>query len=81
VPTDFPESDGTFAWEKTTLVLVEVSAGGRRGLGFTADCCLYASGSGILLCEMIVWGCEKGLVRRKWAGIKNGARSIYILYN
>src|SRR5579885_2302619 len=35
VPTDFPESDGTFAWKKTTLVLVEVSAGSRRGLGFT----------------------------------------------
>jgi L-alanine-DL-glutamate epimerase-like enolase superfamily enzyme len=35
VPTDFPESDGTLAWKKTTLVLVEVSAGGRRGLGFT----------------------------------------------
>lgn len=35
VPTDRPESDGTFSWESTTLVLVEVSAGGRRGLGYT----------------------------------------------
>ena len=35
VPTDRPESDGTFAWDHTTLVLVEVSAGGRRGLGYT----------------------------------------------
>jgi hypothetical protein len=23
VPTDYPESDGTLAWDKTTLVLVE----------------------------------------------------------
>src|SRR5437660_5026619 len=35
VPTDFPESDGTYAWDKTTLVLVEAAAGGKRGLGYT----------------------------------------------
>ncbi len=35
VPTDFPESDGTYAWDRTTLVLVEASAGGRRGLGYS----------------------------------------------
>jgi L-alanine-DL-glutamate epimerase-like enolase superfamily enzyme len=35
VPTDFPESDGTYAWDKTTIVIVEASAGGKRGLGYT----------------------------------------------
>jgi L-alanine-DL-glutamate epimerase-like enolase superfamily enzyme len=35
VPTDQPESDGTFAWDATTLVVVEVSAGGATGLGYT----------------------------------------------
>lgn len=35
IPTDFPEADGTYAWNSTTLVLVEVSAGGHRGLGYT----------------------------------------------
>jgi L-alanine-DL-glutamate epimerase-like enolase superfamily enzyme len=35
VPTDFPESDGTLTWEKTTMVLVEATAGGRTGLGYT----------------------------------------------
>ncbi len=35
IPTDFPESDGTLAWDSTTLVLVEAAAGGERGLGFT----------------------------------------------
>jgi L-alanine-DL-glutamate epimerase-like enolase superfamily enzyme len=35
VPTDGPESDGTLEWDSTTLVLVEVGAGGARGLGFT----------------------------------------------
>src|SRR5438045_9556948 len=35
VPTDFPESDGTYTWDKTTMVLVEASAGEMRGLGYT----------------------------------------------
>jgi L-alanine-DL-glutamate epimerase-like enolase superfamily enzyme len=41
IPTDQPEADGTFSWDKTTLVLVEISAAGRTGLGFTyADSCI-----------------------------------------
>lgn len=35
VPTDQPEADGTFAWDATTMVLVQASAGGRTGLGWT----------------------------------------------
>lgn len=34
VPTEQPESDGTFAWGATTLVLVRIRAGGREGLGY-----------------------------------------------
>jgi L-alanine-DL-glutamate epimerase-like enolase superfamily enzyme len=35
VPTDAPESDGTLAWDSTTLVLVQVSAGGCEGIGYS----------------------------------------------
>lgn len=35
VPTETPESDGTFQWDKTSLVLVEVVAGGETGLGYS----------------------------------------------
>ncbi|HEY0840898.1 MAG TPA: mandelate racemase, partial [Vulgatibacter sp.] len=35
VPTDAPEADGTIQWDHTTLVLVELEAGGERGLGFS----------------------------------------------
>jgi len=35
IPTDYPESDGTIAWDKTTLVLVEVNSEGECGLGYT----------------------------------------------
>jgi len=35
VPTDRPESDGTFEWDSTTIVVVEVAAAGESGLGYT----------------------------------------------
>lgn len=35
VPTETPESDGTFQWDKTSLVLVEILAGGAKGLGYS----------------------------------------------
>jgi L-alanine-DL-glutamate epimerase-like enolase superfamily enzyme len=35
VPTDAPEADGTCAWDKTTMVLVELASGGTRGIGYT----------------------------------------------
>ena len=35
VPTDAPESDGTLEWKKTTIVVVQARAGGKRGLGWT----------------------------------------------
>jgi L-alanine-DL-glutamate epimerase-like enolase superfamily enzyme len=35
VPTDLPEADGTFSWNKTTMVLAEVSAGAQTGIGYT----------------------------------------------
>ena len=53
VPTDTPESDGTLAWDSTTLVLVRASAGGRTGIGWT-----YAGPSAV----QIVTGHLAGLV-------------------
>lgn len=35
VPTDFPEADGTLQWDRTTMVLVQIEAGGKQGLGYT----------------------------------------------
>ncbi|MFB6805254.1 enolase C-terminal domain-like protein [Streptomyces sp. NPDC056387] len=34
-PTDAPEGDGTLAWDRTTMVLVEARGGGSTGLGYT----------------------------------------------
>ncbi len=35
VPTDAPESDGTLAWDSTTIVVVQLAAAGVRGLGYS----------------------------------------------
>lgn len=35
IPTDKPESDGTYAWDSTTLVTVRINAGGTSGFGYT----------------------------------------------
>lgn len=35
VPTDRPESDGTLAWDSTTIVVVEVSSDDAHGIGWT----------------------------------------------
>ncbi len=35
IPTDQPESDGTLQWDQTTITLVELSAEGRTGVGYT----------------------------------------------
>lgn len=35
IPTGYPESDGTLSWESTTMILVEIEAAGKTGLGYT----------------------------------------------
>lgn len=41
IPTDQAEADGTFSWDATVMILVEVDGGGCTGIGYTyADACL-----------------------------------------
>lgn len=46
IPTDKPEADGTIAWNSTTMVVVEVSAGNVVGLAYT-----YSAASIVALIE------------------------------
>lgn len=39
VPTETPEADGTIEWDSTTIVIVQIEAGGKTGIGYT-----YADG-------------------------------------
>ena len=78
IPTDAPEADGTLAWDSTTLVVVEVQAGGETGLGYT-----YSDGSIVPLIErklatliaghtaLDIAGANAAL----WRGIRNLGRS------
>lgn len=46
IPTDRPESDGTLDWDSTTVVIVEVEARGKTGIGYT-----YSDGATAQLIE------------------------------
>lgn len=35
IPTDAPEADGTFSWNSTSMVLVQLESGAVKGLGYT----------------------------------------------
>jgi L-alanine-DL-glutamate epimerase-like enolase superfamily enzyme len=75
VPTDFPESDGTYAWDKTTLVLVEAGAGGHTGLGYT-----YSLTAAAHLVESklghVVNGGDAFNVQSAWAAMVYEVRNI-----
>jgi len=75
IPTDFPESDGTLAWDKTTLVLVEPTAGGVRGLGYT-----YADTATARLIKDLLAGVVQGrdamAVTGAWAAMVHAIRNL-----
>jgi len=55
IPTDAPESDGTIAWDSTTVVVVEATAGDERGLGYA-----YADAAAARLIEGTLAGVVQG---------------------
>ena len=74
VPTDEPESDGTLEWNSTTIVVVEVAAGGERGLGYTYG----PAAAGKLVEEMladVVRGREATDVRATWLAMGRALRN------
>jgi len=75
VPTDGPESDGTFRWEATTLVLVLASAGGATGIGYT-----YAHAAAVpLILETLapaVHGGDALAVPAAWAAMLSRVRNL-----
>jgi L-alanine-DL-glutamate epimerase-like enolase superfamily enzyme len=74
IPTDAPEADGTFRWDRTTLVLVEVTAGDATGLGFTYG----AKATGALIAELLrdeVVGQSAFDVPRLWQAMRHRLRN------
>jgi L-alanine-DL-glutamate epimerase-like enolase superfamily enzyme len=57
IPTDVPcESDGTYEWRATTLVLVAASGGGCTGIGYT-----YADDATAALIHSMLAGVARGM--------------------
>jgi L-alanine-DL-glutamate epimerase-like enolase superfamily enzyme len=75
IPTDAPESDGTIAWDHTTMVIVHIDAGGKTGLGYTycstAACTLIKDTLGPLLL-----GREALAIEAHWAAMTAAVRNI-----
>jgi L-alanine-DL-glutamate epimerase-like enolase superfamily enzyme len=75
LPTDAPESDGTLAWSATVLVVVEVTAGGRTGLGYT-----YAHPAAVPLATGkladVLCGRDALDVRSVWAAMVHEVRNL-----
>ena len=55
IPTDAPESGGTYVWNQTTMVLVEASAGGRVGIGYTYADTATATLIKDMLAQVVGW--------------------------
>jgi L-alanine-DL-glutamate epimerase-like enolase superfamily enzyme len=55
IPTDAPEADGTFSWNSTTLVLCEIQAADKIGIGYT-----YGDKGTALLADELATKCLLG---------------------
>jgi L-alanine-DL-glutamate epimerase-like enolase superfamily enzyme len=75
VPTDEPESDGTFAWDSTTIVVVTAHAGGRSGIGYS-----YTSASTAALVNDALAGAVVGLpageLGAAWRAMAGAVRNL-----
>ena len=75
VPTDAPESDGTFEWDSTTIVVAEVEAGGVRGTGYS-----YTDAAAVrLIADLLapaVQGCDAMNVAGAWTAMQAAVRNV-----
>lgn len=75
VPTQTPESDGTFAWDSTTVVVVHAEAGGQVGLGYSYT----AAAAGHLVQEVLapaVQGVPAGSTGAAWRTMVDQVRNL-----
>jgi L-alanine-DL-glutamate epimerase-like enolase superfamily enzyme len=74
IPTEALESDGTLGWDSTTIVLVEATGGGERGLGYT-----YGDVSTGKLIESKLAGLVRGQdtmrVQSAWVAMQHALRN------
>jgi L-alanine-DL-glutamate epimerase-like enolase superfamily enzyme len=75
IPTETPEADGSYEWDSTTIVIVEISGGGKDGLGYT-----YADSATATLIEDklkdAVIGRDAMAVKGAWLAISRSVRNL-----
>ena len=75
VPTDAPEADGTLSWEATTVVVVQATAAGQTGLGYS-----YAAGAAAALVDELlrdaVVGHDALSPPAAWTRMRRGVRNV-----
>ncbi|WP_142848431.1 enolase C-terminal domain-like protein [Telmatospirillum sp. J64-1] len=75
IPTEERESDGTLDWTSTTMILVEVTAGGRTGFGYT-----YAHKAAAELIRDklagLVVGCDAMAIPAAWKSMVEAVRNL-----
>ena len=75
IPTDAPESDGTYQWGSTTIVIADLAAGGKTGLGYT-----YADTSTAKLIDdllkQVVVGRDAMSVQNCWDAMVHSIRNL-----
>jgi L-alanine-DL-glutamate epimerase-like enolase superfamily enzyme len=75
IPTETPEEDGTYEWDSTTIVIVNVTAGGKQGLGYT-----YAGTATAKLIhdklKEVVTGNDAMSVQATWSAMLRSIRNL-----
>lgn len=75
IPTDRPEADGTLSWNETTLVLVEASAGGLTGIGYS-----YTAAAAATLVSELLTGAVRGADALdppgSWQAMRRAVRNV-----
>jgi L-alanine-DL-glutamate epimerase-like enolase superfamily enzyme len=75
IPTETPEQDGTYEWDSTTIVIVEVTGGGESGLGYT-----YADAATAKLIDNklkhLVIGLDAMSVQGTWSSMLRSIRNL-----
>lgn len=75
IPTDGAEADGTIHWRSTTLVIAQVTAGGKTGIGYS-----YTSGAAVTVIHDTLASAIAGMdardVTRAWVAMGVAVRNI-----
>ncbi|MGN6550436.1 MAG: enolase C-terminal domain-like protein [Pararhizobium sp.] len=75
IPTDAPESDGTLKWSSTTMVTVEIDAGGKTGFGFS-----YVHDAAAVLVAGkladVLKGRDAFAIRESWQAMQAACRNL-----